>query len=95
MRKEAVEQVLDQLNERERLVIKLRYGLNLSEEERNFLLTLPSQQKYKFQIEGGRHNTLEVPARSSTSRASGSGRSRSKRYASCAIPSWQKAEGLP
>jgi len=59
MRKEAVEQVLDQLNERERLVIKLRYGLNLSEEERNFLLTLPSQQKYKFQIEGGRHNTLE------------------------------------
>jgi RNA polymerase primary sigma factor len=59
MRKEAVEQVLDQLNERERLVIKLRYGLHLTDEERVMLLKLPSQEKYKFQIEGGRHNTLE------------------------------------
>jgi RNA polymerase primary sigma factor len=59
MRKEAVEQVLDQLNERERLVIKLRYGLNLTEEERQMLAKLPSQEKYKFQLEGGRHNTLE------------------------------------
>jgi len=59
MRKEAVEQVLDQLNERERLVIKLRYGLHLAEEERRMLLELPSRKKYDFQIEGGRHNTLE------------------------------------
>jgi RNA polymerase primary sigma factor len=59
MRKEAVEQVLDQLNERERLVIKLRYGLHLTEEERRMLLELPSRKKYDFQIEGGRHNTLE------------------------------------
>ncbi len=59
MRKEAVEQVLDQLNERERLVIKLRYGLHLTEKEREMLQALPSQEKYKFQIEGGRHNTLE------------------------------------
>ncbi|PLS77104.1 MAG: hypothetical protein CYG59_25450 [Chloroflexi bacterium] len=59
MRKEAVEQVLDQLNERERLVIKLRYGLHLTDKEREMLQALPSQEKYKFQIEGGRHNTLE------------------------------------
>ncbi|HEX6290308.1 MAG TPA: sigma-70 family RNA polymerase sigma factor [Herpetosiphonaceae bacterium] len=59
MRKEAVEQVLDQLNERERLVIKLRYGLHLTDEERRMLLDLPSRKKYDFQIEGGRHNTLE------------------------------------
>jgi RNA polymerase primary sigma factor len=59
MRKEAVEQVLDQLNERERLVIKLRYGLALTDGERRMLLDLPSHQKYNFQIEGGRHNTLE------------------------------------
>ena len=59
MRKEAVEQVLDQLNERERLVIKLRYGLHLTDDERKMLLDLPSRKKYDFQIEGGRHNTLE------------------------------------
>jgi RNA polymerase primary sigma factor len=59
MRKEAVEQVLDQLNERERLVIKLRYGLHLAPEERRMLEELPSRQKYNLVIEDGRHNTLE------------------------------------
>ena len=59
MRKEAVEQVLDQLNERERLVIKLRYGLHLTPKEREELERLPSRQKYNLVIEDGRHNTLE------------------------------------
>lgn len=59
MRKEAVEQVLDQLSDRERLVIKLRYGLTLTPREREELEKLPSIKKYNLVIEDGRHNTLE------------------------------------
>jgi len=60
MRKEAVEQVLDQLSERERLVIKLRYGLQLSGEERRHLPKLSNRpDNTEFVFENGRNNTLE------------------------------------
>jgi RNA polymerase primary sigma factor len=60
MRKEAVEQVLDQLSERERLVIKLRYGLPLTDSERRQLGGLSSKPRDgEIVIENGRNNTLE------------------------------------
>jgi RNA polymerase primary sigma factor len=60
MRREAVEQVLHQLSERERLVIKLRYGLQLNDSERELLLANPSKQRGPdFVLENGRVNTLE------------------------------------
>ena len=60
MRKEAVEQVLDQLSSRERLVIKLRYGLQLTESERQELRGLSNRpRETEFMIENGRVNTLE------------------------------------
>ena len=60
MRKEAVEQVLDQLNDRERLVIKLRYGLPLSENERRELNKIANRpRESELVIENGRNNTLE------------------------------------
>lgn len=60
MLKEAVEQVLDQLSERERLVIKLRYGLHLNEPERRMLIGVGSRiLPTDLALENGRHNTLE------------------------------------
>ncbi len=60
MLKEAVEQVLDQLGERERLVIKLRYGLQINEQERRLLSALsPKPDDNEVMLEHGRHNTLE------------------------------------
>ena len=60
MRKEAVAQVLDQLSDRERLVIKLRYGLQLNEEERKQLKGMSSRSRETdFVLENGRVNTLE------------------------------------
>jgi RNA polymerase primary sigma factor len=60
MRREAVEQVLHQLSERERLVIKLRYGLQLNDAERQMLLANPGKQRgTDFVLENGRVNTLE------------------------------------
>jgi len=60
MRKEAVAQVLDQLSERERLVIKLRYGLQLSEEDRTQIRGMSSRSREaEFVFENGRVNTLE------------------------------------
>jgi RNA polymerase primary sigma factor len=60
MRKEAVAQVLDQLSDRERLVIKLRYGLQLNEEERRQLKDMSSRSRETdFVLENGRVNTLE------------------------------------
>ncbi|HZG65106.1 MAG TPA: sigma-70 family RNA polymerase sigma factor [Herpetosiphonaceae bacterium] len=60
MRKEAVAQVLDQLSDRERLVIKLRYGLQLNEEERQLLKGMSSRSRETdFVLENGRVNTLE------------------------------------
>ncbi len=60
MLKEAVEQVLDQLSDRERLVIKLRYGLQLHEDERKQLSTVSSKpRENELALENGRHNTLE------------------------------------
>ena len=61
MLKEAVEEVLSQLTERERLVIKLRYGLNLNETERLHLqaaLVKPAPGDNPL-LENGRNNTLE------------------------------------
>ncbi|GAC1538174.1 MAG: hypothetical protein NVS2B7_08940 [Herpetosiphon sp.] len=60
MLKEAVEQVLDQLSERERMVIKLRYGLHLSDDERRQLATISTKpHDHDVVLENGRHNTLE------------------------------------
>ena len=60
MRKEAVEQVLDQLSVRERLVIKLRYGLPLNEVERGELGKVSgSPRNTDLVLENGRNNTLE------------------------------------
>lgn len=60
MRKEAVAQVLDQLSGRERLVIKLRYGLQLNEAERVELKGMSSRSRETdFVLENGRVNTLE------------------------------------
>lgn len=60
MRREAVEQVLYQLSERERLVIKLRYGLQLNDGERKQLLGISSKPRTTEPvIENGRVNTLE------------------------------------
>ena len=60
MRREAVEQVLHQLSERERLVIKLRYGLQLTEPERRVLLGGSAKVRgAEFVLENGRVNTLE------------------------------------
>lgn len=59
MRREAITQVLDSLPERERLVIKLRYGLQLSDEEHRDLMSLPAWKKYNMDVDVGRHNTLE------------------------------------
>jgi RNA polymerase primary sigma factor len=60
MRKEAVEQVLDQLNDRERLVIKLRYGLPLTDVERKELSRISNRPRGdEIIIENGRNNTLE------------------------------------
>lgn len=60
MRKEAVAQVLDQLSDRERLVIKLRYGLQLNEEERKQLRGMSNRPRdTDLVIENGRVNTLE------------------------------------
>ena len=60
MRKEAVEQVLDQLSIRERLVIKLRYGLPLTEKEREELVSVSNRTtEGPIVFENGRNNTLE------------------------------------
>jgi RNA polymerase primary sigma factor len=59
MCKEAITQVLDCLTERERLVIKLRYGLQLTEDERNQLHDVSSLKESDLQFDVGRHNTLE------------------------------------
>ena len=60
MRREAVEQVLDHLNEREKLVIKLRYGLQLNEKERQQLRGMSSKPRdTELALENGRVNTLE------------------------------------
>lgn len=59
MRREAISQVLNSLPERERLVIKLRYGLQLTDEESRDLMAMPAWKKYHMSIDLGRHNTLE------------------------------------
>jgi RNA polymerase primary sigma factor len=59
MRREAIAQVLSSLPERERLVIKLRYGLQLSDDECRELTSMPAWKKYGPSIDLGRHNTLE------------------------------------
>lgn len=60
MLKEAVEQVLDQLSDRERLVIKLRYGLHLNDTERQQLSAISTKPLPNDPLfESGRHNTLE------------------------------------
>jgi RNA polymerase primary sigma factor len=59
MCKEAITQVLASLTERERLVIKLRYGLQLTDDERRQINALARRKKYGNQIDAGRHNTLE------------------------------------
>ncbi len=59
MRREAIAQVLDGLPERERLVIKLRYGLHLSDDESRELMALPAWKQQSATIDLGRYNTLE------------------------------------
>ncbi len=59
MRREAIAQVLDSLPERERLVIKLRYGLHITDVESRELMAMPSWKKYSAGIDLERHNTLE------------------------------------
>jgi RNA polymerase primary sigma factor len=59
MRREAIAQVLSSLPERERLVIKLRYGLHLSGEECREITSMPAWKTYGAGIDLGRYNTLE------------------------------------